>query len=128
MAERRRRDNLLPIDAHDGPMPMDFFVWLLRSPARAVLVDTGFSRATARVRDRERVWQRCPIDALAKLDVAPDAIDDVVITHLHYDHAGNLDKLPRRRRHRDAPSPTAGPKARQWCPAPCAAAVVPSSA
>jgi glyoxylase-like metal-dependent hydrolase (beta-lactamase superfamily II) len=99
MAERTRHDNLVPVDAHDGPMPMDFFVWLLRSRARTVLVDTGFSQATARVRNRERVWQRCPIDALAALDVAPEAIDDVVITHLHYDHAGNLAKIPRARLH-----------------------------
>jgi len=99
MAERSRRDNLILADGHDAPMPMDYFVWLLRSPARTVLVDTGFSQATARSRDRERVWQRCPIEALARFDVAPDAIDDVVITHLHYDHAGNLGKLPRARIH-----------------------------
>lgn len=99
MAERRRNENLIPTDAHDAPMPLDYFVWLLRSPARTVLVDTGFSSATAKVLGRERAWQRCPIDALGKLDVAPDDVDDVVITHLHYDHAGNLSKLPRARLH-----------------------------
>ena len=99
MAERRRHENFVPADAHDAPMPMDYFVWLLRSPARTVLVDTGFTHATAKLRNRDRAWQRCPIDALAQLDVAPDDIDDVVITHLHYDHAGNLGKLPRARLH-----------------------------
>jgi len=99
LSERRRHENFVPADAHDAPMPLDYFVWLLRSPARTVLVDTGFSQATAQVRGRERAWLRCPIEAMAALDVSPDDIDDVVITHLHYDHAGNLGKLPRARLH-----------------------------
>ena len=28
---RQRRDNFLGGDPHDGPMPMDFYVWLLRA-------------------------------------------------------------------------------------------------
>ncbi len=38
-------------------------------------------------------------DGLATLDVAPDAVSDVVITHLHYDHAGNLPLFKRARFH-----------------------------
>jgi hypothetical protein len=29
--QRDRRDNFIGGDPHDGPMPMDFFVWLIRS-------------------------------------------------------------------------------------------------
>lgn len=94
---RQRRDNFVGGDPHEGPMPMDFFVWLLRAPGHVVLVDTGFSAATATRRRRE--WMRCPVEALAALDVRPEQVDDVVLTHLHYDHAGNLDKLPRARFH-----------------------------
>ncbi|MBI5258558.1 MAG: N-acyl homoserine lactonase family protein [Burkholderiales bacterium] len=94
---RRRRDNFIPADEHDGPMPMDFFVWLLKSPARTILVDTGFSAATAQKRQRQ--WLRCPIEALRTLGVAPEAVQDVVLTHLHYDHAGNLPLLPNARFH-----------------------------
>ncbi|OZI35108.1 MBL fold hydrolase [Bordetella genomosp. 10] len=94
---RRRRDNFLGGDPHEGPMPMDFFVWLLRAPGHVALVDTGFSAATAARRRRE--WMRCPIEALGALGVSPEDVDDVVVTHLHYDHAGNLDKLPRARFH-----------------------------
>jgi glyoxylase-like metal-dependent hydrolase (beta-lactamase superfamily II) len=96
-AERRRRDNFIDHDLHDGPMPLDFFVWLLRSPERTILVDTGFNAAAAAA--RKRTFLRCPIDTLRELDVDPDAISDVVITHLHYDHAGNLAKLPNARFH-----------------------------
>ncbi|ALM86841.1 N-acyl homoserine lactonase family protein [Bordetella sp. N] len=95
--ERQRRDNFLGGDPHEGPMPMDFFVWLLRAPGHTVLVDTGFNAATAG--RRRRALLRCPIEGLGALGVRPEGIDDVVVTHLHYDHAGNLDKLPRARFH-----------------------------
>jgi glyoxylase-like metal-dependent hydrolase (beta-lactamase superfamily II) len=94
--ERRRRDNFIA-DPHDGPMPMDYFVWLLKAGDRAILVDTGFGEVAAR--ERQRVLLRCPIDALKVLGVAPESVADVVLTHLHYDHAGNLPKLPHARFH-----------------------------
>lgn len=94
---RLRRDNFLGGDPHDAPMPMDFFVWLLRSSTRRILVDTGFNAKTARARQRDLL--RCPIEALAALGVQPGDITDVILTHLHYDHAGNLDKLPNARFH-----------------------------
>jgi glyoxylase-like metal-dependent hydrolase (beta-lactamase superfamily II) len=95
--DRKRGDNFIAHDSHDVAMPLDYFVWLLRSKDRVVLVDTGFSHETAKARDR--VLERCPIEALRVLDVDPATITDVVITHLHYDHAGNLDKLPAARFH-----------------------------
>lgn len=94
---RTRRDNFLGGDPHDGSMPMDFFVWLLRSPERLLLVDTGFNAQAAAARRREML--RCPIDALTTLGVDASQIRDVILTHLHYDHAGNLDKLPNARFH-----------------------------
>lgn len=98
MAQRQRRDNfIMPPDPHDGPMPMDFFVWLLKSPSRSILIDTGFSAETAARRRRD--WDRCPVEALRVLGVAPEDVKDVVLTHLHYDHAGNLPKLPNARFH-----------------------------
>jgi len=94
---RRRGDNFLGGDPHDAPMAMDFFVWLLRSPTRCILVDTGFNAKTAQSRQRELM--RCPIESLSDLGVQPEDVTDVIITHLHYDHAGNLDKLPNARFH-----------------------------
>lgn len=94
---RQRRDNFLGGDPHDGDMPMDFFVWLIRGAGRVVLVDTGFNADMARMRRRELI--QCPIAALAPLGVQPEDVQHVVLTHLHYDHAGNLDLLPRARFH-----------------------------
>lgn len=95
--ERNRSANFIVRDEHDGPMPMDFYVWLLRAPGRVILVDTGFGAEAAQ--RRERRLRRCPIAALAALGVSPEAVTDVIITHLHYDHAGNIGKLPRARFH-----------------------------
>ncbi len=91
--DRKRNENLICYDPHDGPMPMDFFVWLLKSDRRTILVDTGFNEVTAGARNRQLMC--CPMDALSILGVDPAQISDVVITHMHYDHAGNIKKLPR---------------------------------
>jgi glyoxylase-like metal-dependent hydrolase (beta-lactamase superfamily II) len=79
-------------DAHDGPMPLDYFVWLIRGEGREVVVDTGFSAPMAAKRQRDHI--RCPTEGLALLDADAKKIKDVVITHLHYDHVGNFDLFP----------------------------------
>ena len=43
-----RSGNFIGGDPHDGPMPMDYFVWLIRNPDRTFVVDVGFSEAMAR--------------------------------------------------------------------------------
>ena len=53
-----RSANFIGGDPHDGPMPMDYFVWLIRNEARTVVVDTGFSEAMAR--QRKRTFLRTP--------------------------------------------------------------------
>ena len=92
MREARRSEHFIGGDPHDGPMPMDYFVWLIRGPDRTVVVDSGFSEQTAKRRGRTLL--RDPVDALRLLDVDPDAVKDVVLTHLHYDHVGNFGRFP----------------------------------
>jgi glyoxylase-like metal-dependent hydrolase (beta-lactamase superfamily II) len=84
-------------DAHDGPMPLDFFVWVIRNGERTVVVDTGFGERAARERGRELIVH--PAEALRRFGVDPAKVEEVVITHLHYDHAGNLDSFPNARIH-----------------------------
>lgn len=96
--ERTGRENFLRSnDLHDAPMPMDYFVWALRREGRTIVVDTGFSQETADRRGRKLL---APVgEMLRRLDVDPARVEDVVITHLHYDHAGNLDLFPNARFH-----------------------------
>ena len=45
--ERRASANFIGGDPHDGPMPLDYFVWLVRGATRSFVVDLGFNAATA---------------------------------------------------------------------------------
>ena len=90
--ERHARENFIGGDPHDGPMPLDYFVWVVRNAERTLVVDTGFSAATAARRQRKHL--RCPTEGLRMLGVEAAAVRDVVITHLHYDHVGNFDLFP----------------------------------
>lgn len=84
-------------DPHDAPLAMDYFVWAIKSPQRTVVVDVGFSRDEGERRGRR--FLRCPTDGLALIGIDAAKIDDVVITHMHYDHAGNLALFPNARFH-----------------------------
>jgi glyoxylase-like metal-dependent hydrolase (beta-lactamase superfamily II) len=97
----RRHENFMLGDPHDAPMDMDYFVWVVAGAGRTILVDIGFSRETA-VR-RRRDWLRCPIDSLRLLGLDPAQVGDAVISHLHYDHAGNFKLLPNAQFHIQEP-------------------------
>lgn len=92
--DRERRTNFLhPVDGDPhAPMALDFFVWLVIGTDTLMLVDTGFSEISALVRGRKYLTP--PVEALKQLGYAADEIKDVVITHLHYDHAGNIGEFP----------------------------------
>ena len=90
--ERNASANFLGGDPHDGPMPMDYFVWLIRGPGREIVVDTGFNAAVAAKRGRRITL---PVEeGLRRMQVEAAAVKDVVITHLHYDHVGNFELFP----------------------------------
>jgi glyoxylase-like metal-dependent hydrolase (beta-lactamase superfamily II) len=89
---RRASDNFIGGDPHDGPMPLDYFVWLVRGAGREIVVDTGFSRAMAAKRGRDHL--RCPAAALGLIGVDAATVKDVIVTHLHYDHVGNFELFP----------------------------------
>jgi len=92
-----RAKNFLGGDAHDAPMPMDYYVWLVRSPERTFVVDTGFGPDVAARRGRTLL--RLPAEGLGLLDVDAATVQDVIISHLHYDHVGTFADFPAARFH-----------------------------
>jgi len=100
--DRRRWESFLMADDHDGPHPLDFFIWVIRNAARTIVVDTGFDDAENRRRESRRSMLRMPSEALSMVGVAAEAVEDVIITHLHFDHAGTLGAFGRARFHLQA--------------------------
>ncbi len=74
-------------------MDIAMSVWLLRGGGRNVLVDAGFHRQ--RFIDR---WKPAnfvtPAEAVRRAGVDPGSISDVVVTHVHWDHADGVDLFP----------------------------------
>jgi glyoxylase-like metal-dependent hydrolase (beta-lactamase superfamily II) len=95
--DRRASENFIGGDPHDAPMPLDYFVWAIKGADRTWIVDTGFDAAMGRQRNRHHI--RCPSEGLKALDVDADKVEDVIITHLHYDHCGSHHLFERARFH-----------------------------
>ncbi len=96
-AKRSASENFIGGDPHEDASPLDYFVWVAQRSDRVFIVDTGFGEAQARLRQRQLL--RPPADGVKALDIDPARVEDVIITHLHYDHAGTLDAFPRARFH-----------------------------
>ena len=95
--DRSSDQNFLGGDDHAHSMPIDYYVWVIKAASHTIVVDTGFDAEAARARGRQLL--RSVADGLAAIDVDPRDVRDVVITHMHYDHAGNVALFPRARFH-----------------------------
>lgn len=71
-------------------------VWLVRGNGRNILVDSGFYRDQFLKAWRVKDFLK-PSDAVAQFGVKPEEITDVIITHMHWDHADGMDLFPRAR-------------------------------
>jgi glyoxylase-like metal-dependent hydrolase (beta-lactamase superfamily II) len=98
--DRRRVESFIAADDHDAPHQIDFFLWVIRNEHRTIVVDTGFDEAEGQKRQRKLL--RAPRQALSMVGVAAEAVENVVITHLHYDHAGTLNSFGNARFHLQA--------------------------
>lgn len=90
--DRRAAENFIGGDPHNGPMPIDYFVWAIVGPHKTYVVDTGFDAEIGKQRGRQVL--RCPTEGLAACGIDLGRVQDVIITHMHYDHCGNRHLFP----------------------------------
>ena len=95
--DRKAHENYILGDPHDTSEPLAYFVWVIKGAGGTFVLDTGFDHAMAEKRGRRIT--RPVAEGLRAIDVNPDTVTDVVISHLHYDHCGNHTLFPQARYH-----------------------------
>ena len=77
-------------------MDIAMMVWLVRGGGKNILVDSGFYREQF-----FRQWHVTdyvkPSEAVRRAGVKPEEITDVIVTHMHWDHADGMDLFPNAR-------------------------------
>jgi glyoxylase-like metal-dependent hydrolase (beta-lactamase superfamily II) len=72
-------------------------LWVLKGPdGRTALVDAGFYRPRLMQRPGIADYTR-PDRALGRLGIKPEDVTDVIVTHMHWDHADGVDLFPKAR-------------------------------
>lgn len=89
---RPARDNYLYPGDRSGEEAIDFIVFVAACGDDVVVIDTGFDRAAGERRGRHLELTAAEAVRAAGLD--PSAVRTVVLSHLHYDHAGNVEDFP----------------------------------
>ena len=92
-----RRENFIGGDPHDVLQPLDYFVWAIVGACGTFIVDTGFDETMAQ--KRKRLVTNPIGEGLKAIGIDPETVENVIVTHLHYDHAGNYELFPRARYH-----------------------------
>ncbi len=71
-------------------------VWLVRGGGHTILVDSGFYHEHYIKEWNVHDYVK-PSEAIGRLGVKPENVTDVIISHMHWDHAGSIDLFPKAR-------------------------------
>ncbi|WP_169515706.1 N-acyl homoserine lactonase family protein [Glaciibacter superstes] len=72
----------------DADLAMDYYYWIARRGDQVILIDTGFNAVSGEKRGRTLLIS--PQESLTELGIDAGTVEHTIITHMHYDHAGNL--------------------------------------
>jgi len=77
-------------------MDIAMMVWLLRGSGKNILVDSGFYRDQFFKQWHVTEFVK-PSEAIKRVGLQPEDITDVVVTHMHWDHADGMGLFPKAR-------------------------------
>lgn len=84
---------VLWMEGWDQEIERNYYFWAVRSRSgETTLVDTGTGPTEAARRKLKNYVN--PLDALARLNIKPEQVNKVVVTHIHFDHAGGMEIFP----------------------------------
>ena len=84
------------VEGADASRKLDIamMVWLIRGNGHNILFDSGFYRDQFMKQWHPTDYVK-PSEAVAKLGLKPEDITDVIISHMHWDHADGMDLFPK---------------------------------
>ncbi len=94
---RPMSENYIGGDPHDFSQHLDYFIWVATNSERTFVIDTGFNYEVAA--ERGRKIELLPREGLDLLGIDAGKVEDVITTHLHYDHAGTFSDFKNARLH-----------------------------
>src|SRR5438034_8767792 len=81
----------------DRKIDLQMMIWLIKGPGgRNILVDSGCYHESVLKGKPFKDFIK-PSDTLAKLGLKPEDITDLIISHMHWDHADGMDLFPKAR-------------------------------
>lgn len=72
----------------DEEVPFGYFFWIARNAERTIVIDCGYSPAAAARRNRPMAIT--PVAALSLFGIQAASVDQLILSHGHYDHIGNV--------------------------------------
>lgn len=89
----RRQAFLVWLSDWDATQEINYYLWLIKGGEKAVVVDAGVGPGLAA--QRELNGYVSPARVLERLGLAADRVEQVILTHLHWDHMDGFDLFPR---------------------------------
>jgi glyoxylase-like metal-dependent hydrolase (beta-lactamase superfamily II) len=89
-------NGLVPGADPSRKMDIAMIFWLVQGGGHTILFDSGFYRPQF-FKDWAVADYRKPSDAVRAAGLAPEDVTDLVISHMHWDHADGMDLFPKAR-------------------------------
>jgi glyoxylase-like metal-dependent hydrolase (beta-lactamase superfamily II) len=75
------------------PVEVPYYLWVVTNGEHTAVVDMGATESN--IARHGRFWLEDPASLLDKVGVNAKTVEHAVVTHLHWDHAGNYELFPR---------------------------------